>query len=818
MNRISPPLRGLYWKDARQLFPLVLMLVGMSVFLVVIWSTLDITSQFGSIIGDYIPLTMPALYAAGVGAILVGQEKETRTLLWCSSLPIAPSRIAIVKYVVAVIGLLLMWVCSLVIGGFAGIVGPVSSNWVPTPGQLGPANALYWFLHSVFVLCCGFYTTWKFKNTFASLVALIPIASLPYLATQAMYTLFTSGRYISLEESAGVLSVATIVGIIVFSVLGYRAALKHLSPTEAEQDASSTSKWLAAWRPATSVPIPDSPFHFSLSSLVWQSIHHNRLTLIGLFSLMMLGMFCLVLLAHNEINHVAESVLSFGVVAGAVAVSWLGVFAFNGDGSAARMRFLADRGISPRLAWIGRQLIGLSMIATLSLVYAIASYWLLHSELIDAEDTNVVFSLTMFSFVVFMVYSVSQWTSQLIRILAASAFVAPVVSGAAVAWLIVSATTLETPWWMLLLCVMIPLLATLMMMRRYMDNSVRWPIWANGIVAAGLVIILPVVPLNIEIARWPAIPKAVRAELVAEAMALPPARQHPQTLSISSERRLDVLSEYTLTEARALEYLDSQDDSPRDFVDIGDTDFDSRIPLHANYYFLDTCANAANYFKIKFLTEQEDETSLEKFGEWIEAFAVIARRLRLSDELRDQHWADAVEIWLTRAMLMPELEPFRDREFSQHAIHVITDQATRNSSRRRAILATWREDHLLFKKTEKVQAIPDFGGFDKSDWFFWYQAPKRNAILNRSLDSLVEMMVRLVDEGSRGEDTEGVRRELHQLMLEPTVPFSDGPYGRKLRASVAEDTALSFTQPASYPACQWYGPWETEAMQLKTNQ
>ena len=78
MNRISPPLRGLYWKDARQLFPLVLMLVGMSVFLVVIWSTLDITSQFGSIIGDYIPLTIPALYAAGVGAILVGQEKETR--------------------------------------------------------------------------------------------------------------------------------------------------------------------------------------------------------------------------------------------------------------------------------------------------------------------------------------------------------------------------------------------------------------------------------------------------------------------------------------------------------------------------------------------------------------------------------------------------------------------------------------------------------------------------------------------------------------------------------------------------------------------
>jgi hypothetical protein len=110
MNQISPAFRGLYWKEACQLIPRVATLVGLSVLLVVVWSALDVTSQFGSIIGDYIPLTMPALYAAGVGAILVGQETENRAPLWCSSLPIASSHIATVKYACVAMPFVATWV------------------------------------------------------------------------------------------------------------------------------------------------------------------------------------------------------------------------------------------------------------------------------------------------------------------------------------------------------------------------------------------------------------------------------------------------------------------------------------------------------------------------------------------------------------------------------------------------------------------------------------------------------------------------------------------------------------------------------------
>jgi hypothetical protein len=100
--------KGLIWKETRQLLPLLLILVGVCVVLIVCWSEFFSVRRIGNQV-QYIPLILPALFAVGAAAVLVGQEKEQRTLGWLASLPIPPSRLIVVKFAAAIGGLTLMW-------------------------------------------------------------------------------------------------------------------------------------------------------------------------------------------------------------------------------------------------------------------------------------------------------------------------------------------------------------------------------------------------------------------------------------------------------------------------------------------------------------------------------------------------------------------------------------------------------------------------------------------------------------------------------------------------------------------------------------
>ncbi len=814
MNTTTFPLRGLYWKEIRQIVPLVLMLVGVSLLLALIWTVLQTTTQSMATFGPFIPLILPALYAAGAGAILVGQEKETRTLLWFSSLPISPRQIVQVKFVVALGGLVVMWVCSIVVGGLVGISGSRQTAFMLTPGDEGFANTLFWILHSVFVMCCGFFTTWKLKNTFASLVALIPLAVIPYLIVQVGYSLVGGNRFISIEESARVWAIVTAVAIPIIAWIAYQAAIAHLAPAGAEADERGPAQWLAAWRPANSVPIPESPFRLSLSSLVWQSIHQNMLTLIGLFALMSLGTLSTVLFSSNALQNEYGGFVVGGMVAGLLAVSWLGVFVFNGDGTATRMRFLADRGVSPTLAWLGRHLIGLSMIATLTLFYALGSYWFIHTDSIDHEREPLVLSMVTFGFVAFAVYSISQWTSQAIRILAASAFVAPVFSLAAIVWLGYSATDLEAPLALIVLTAAIPMLATSLMMRRFMDDNTKWPIWTTGIVTAGLLYLLPTIPMILEVRNFPHIPGEVRARLVAEAMQIPSPGSPPQQMTLATPAQDGILDSYSLTQAQAIEYLDSQDNSPSQQLSLGDMSVTSQVPLQYDHYAFHIGLESAEYAMLLFTQNPQDETTRQSLAEWITAFSVMAARLRLSDRWLDQQAADMAEIWLTQTLSEPALESSLDQDFAKTALGVIADSDARTAHRRRAVLASWRDDQLLLKSDEQLEDRYSFGGLDKSSWFNWLRHTKRSAVESKAIDRLVAATLALIDAGASGEDTEPQRRELWLLIVGPTFPFELGPYSDSQRVSGSPSDAVLYEMNWQLPACQWYAPWEADAQQL----
>lgn len=812
MRSSSSPQRGLIWKDTRQVFPLVTMLLGVALFLFILWSTIN-TPQTVAQFGHYIPLILPALFAAGVGAILVGQEKENRTMDWCASLPISPALIIGIKYLVAFIGLGVMWVCCTLIGAVIG-------NPRPAVGDAGFANALYWFAHSVFIMCCGFYTAWRMKNTFASLIALIPLAALPYLVTSIYYSWFVTGRFISLQESAWMLTTVSAIGVVVMGWLGYRAGFNSLSPAPSELEASGPGNWLAAWRPTHSLPIPETPFRHPLSSLVWQSLHHNRLTLTALATAILLGSAAsgrLVVPRHG-MPHVLESVLSIVVIVGALATSWLGVFVFHGDGSARRLRFLADRGVSPTRVWIGRQLVGLSVISMAMMAYLLSNYLSLRG--LGDGDVNEVPSMAMVGCVLWIVYSVSQATSQWIRILAASAFIAPVLSVVAVVWLCEAASSYEAPFWLLAVSSVLPMLATWLMMRRFMDDSAKWPIWLSGVITSGLFLVLPLLPFIVDVTTFPGISRDAHAALIADSKPIQK-RSDPEQM-MSRSMPLDNLRLEQATQAGDIvSIVEAQRFLPEDYLSISDfaTSRENVISIHdfatdhdrslsADAGILSRSFEFANYFRYLVLRNLDDVDAANSLGEWIDALTTIAIRLRLSDRWYDQGAADEVEIWLTQTLSMDELNPLRSRDFSQRAIALVSDQKSRTAARRRAVLSSWwRQFYSDETNRNHYNAL---GGFRGDRWFDWYPPQKVYWIYDRLINRLTVDALALLEAGESGQDTLASRRKLYELMIHPAVSFDASPYRDK---SATLDPIFGYGV-LNYPASRWYGAWEEKAKQL----
>ena len=805
MNQPTFRPHGLIWKETRQVIPLVLMLVGVAVFLVVVWALADSPTNSLGDVGHFLPLALPALYAAGAGAILIGQEKESRTLLWFTSLPIPPSRIFLVKLCVAFAGLMVMWLCCLLLAMAADMMG-LSRGVVQGPSaEESMAGSLYWFVQSVFVLCCGFYTGWKFKQTFTSLVAIVPFAVVPYVVAQFIAPMVLEQRYQTSAYESWILNLATLVGIAVVGWLAYRAAMHELSPSEPEIVSASPPTSLHAWRPAASVPAPTSPFRFSLSSLVWQSIHHNGWFLTTVALAVILGSACMGLAGDWEAAKSDIPLIPFGIITGVLAVSWLGVFAFNGDGSALRMRFLAERGVSPTLAWMGRHAIGISIMSLGVLIYFACSYRTMSWTSAYRQPKPGIPSTLMVACVFWTVYSVSQWTSQWIRTIAASAVLAPVFSSLVAYWFVTTSIEQDAPFWLLLVCSAIPMLATWMMMRHYMDSNRTWPIWTTSIMTAGLLAILPTLPFAIEVAKFPGITLATRARLFADANDIPalvvPAQSMMRGASVIDPLRNDT----GLSVESVVKLLDAQDHSPKVFFAAGNFDAKQHVPLHSDQFILlDSRANA-DFAKVRLIDSPDDERLIQEFGEWIDAQVHIAARLRLSNRWLDQSEADAVEIWLTQAMHSPALTPLLDREFAKRAITYLADQTARTEARRRAVLVSWRD-----------RKPSDLGGYDPSYWFVQTSLTKQNALKGKLIDRLVDASLRLIEAGESGADTEPSRREMHHILVSPTVAFDDGPYSDQARASAFSGDTMNNGTDQFYVAHQWYGPWEVDAKRLLT--
>ncbi len=170
----------LFWKEFRQVLPLLWALLAVGTLLQLIGAIQSAInpSASGSGLHQIALVLMPSLFAVGAGAMLVSQEKELRTLQWLSSLPIPTKQIVWTKFLCGLVGLLLCWAGSCLIA-FALCPECVRRSnqllFLLLGERLG--NAV---LHQLtFSFGCKYGHRWIFKSAWVALVMMVPIAIVP---------------------------------------------------------------------------------------------------------------------------------------------------------------------------------------------------------------------------------------------------------------------------------------------------------------------------------------------------------------------------------------------------------------------------------------------------------------------------------------------------------------------------------------------------------------------------------------------------------------------------------------------------------------
>lgn len=790
---------GLCWKETRQLVPLVAMLAGTTFLVLLLWTFAGPEAQrMINLRGDYLVFLMPGLFAAGAGAILVGQEKETRTLWWNAAMPIDPAVMIGCKMTIAFAGLGAMWLIAFALL----LMLPFDAG---TSAPLALADLARWVSYTLFLLATGFYTAWRFQSAFTSLLMLIPIAFLPGIITSLAsdpYRRLTGRNYLVVDKT---LPLDLVIYLSMFGLMlwfAFRAGQKTLAPSPANEELFGTA--LSAYKPRLPKPAvqEEASFRIPFSVLVWQTLHQNLIAWLFLASLVVAGVVALVIFSRIHFDRLERlpNVLIVVALAGGSGISWLGVAAFAGDGSSKRMRFLADRGVSPTLAWLARHASTLSLFALVLFVYGLSTLFTTSSGK-PLSNLMPVLSLATLTLVVFVIYGVSQWVSQTIRIVSANFVLAPIVSVVVLLWFGFAAIDLRAslPW--LLICASLPYLATWLAMRWHMDDQGPLRMMLAGLVTLALLVVLPLAPSAYTVITWPRVSSSRIAALHAESQQLGPQRT-PEPMMLKDKTNIDDF-EAPKTRIEVDAYVRSLLRRPQELLAIGLSDADAATPLTISSDILETALNRASLATIQFKHASDDAEAKALLSEWIHSLTVITKRLRRSDSWRDQEAADFVEIWLIQTLAHDPIAELRNESPFKETVAMLVDADSRNQARRRAVLTRWKRlQELAVSDKERASVVYDPESLQPD-----MPPALRSYVAKAASDRLTVLALDMLDAGAAGRPTDEYRKAIHELVASSRLPYDVGPYSDRIRVNDLIK-AIDLRQTIQYPANQWFAGWE----------
>ncbi|MFN9383384.1 MAG: hypothetical protein ACK56R_01445 [Pirellulaceae bacterium] len=521
----------LLWKELRQVAPLaifVFLFGGGLLLLTLVAEAYSGRLNAAHWTGHLMPwMSLPIFFATGVGALLVGSEKDSRTLQWLQSLPISAKQIAWNKTIAILLSLgmvaalsFLLWLLSGVLHGVWPLTHPSASMDTDSRWMFA-INSLV----SLFLAFAGFAFAWRFQSSFVALAMLVPASLLVWLTAYGISWFFDYSRPdLGSRSYFGTLLVAT-VGLAVDS---WRQSQRYLGVSPGGADGFDSWRWLFPWKqPANAALLEEQGVSWlkrepvaPLTGMLWQTIRQYRLWwgAVALFGIAAIIASSRIpydtpgyLLPLSRYDTEVASTLLYLL---GVAVCWLGVFAYQGENIRDRVRFYADRGVSPRLLWVTRHWVPLLLLIGLTLVRYLARGFsgLSGESLLPAMRAM---DAGRFLVIGLAIYSVGQWVSQCVNSPVVATVLATVVANAMIFYYLFAVLSLEAPWWLLPVPPLLFFVATAWLMQPWMERKIDWRFKLQQVAWAAVALAIPLVPGTIEIWNMPRMKGEVRQELTA---------------------------------------------------------------------------------------------------------------------------------------------------------------------------------------------------------------------------------------------------------------------------------------------------------------
>lgn len=825
----------LWWKELRQLLPLVTLLPIMGLlFLLFGWLANDGSFAQALIVGaGMISLAMPGLFAAGVGALSVGYEKEQRTIGWLSSLPVSSSRIVRVKLGAAFLGLVALWLVAGIFlafsSRFAGGVATIEVGWFT------------WPLHTLFVLLAGFALAWRSRSGLVAILLVVPVAALPLLLAYAIDAV-QRWRFDFHHDPA--------VPVLVFSqlLLGGLAWWlaerwgRYSLAAETVTDSRFAFRW--PWRETYRTSQRRAGYGAvtsPIAAMVWQFLNQSRGVLSGIAALLALALAWFALTEGGQVEPAPWPILLT-----ILGISWLGVSVFQSDSVGQRIRFLADRGIAPRLVWFTRHAIPAAILSAFLLVILLVRYLsgdVAFDELLSAAD-----GWPLIIAGVVMVYVISQWVAQLLPSLIVSAIVAPTTAMIGFAYAGFSQFQLGTPIWLLLAVLFIPLAATRLMTRRWMDRRFGPSYWVAHAGCLAAMLLLPAVPILAIMARQPGMPADVARELAAavDSSLYTPIPAHPLELVLGKQEEPSLSLDMPSSDAAAetsdglaaeempqpkkvaepavswLQRWTADMESIRQQLDASTGPVSASSARVLEYLrgiatltrmSLERSADGAEASQPAGTALADPDAAARLYTESVRLLAEIGARLRLSHRLVDQDTADMVDIWLLVEWQRPGVREQLSESFDRSIVQSLADRTGRQRARERAVAFSWAEFNRA--SDPRLGYSPNqLGGYDLAA--IVGLVPAKGAwVANRRIGHAVSELWQWARVGAEGTTPERLRR-VAEAWGQPPLKYGVGELGSHFRADDLDRFRHRGFWSPSAVGSQWFANWERQAESLAT--
>jgi ABC-type transport system involved in multi-copper enzyme maturation permease subunit len=643
MNR-TLSLKHLWWKDIRQLLPLIAILVligsGLHLFFALLFA-MDRNLGHGSraFLHVMVGLGMPALFAVGAGALIVGQEREQRTLDWLRSLPIRTSDILLTKLAIGLLGLLTIWLLSFLLASSAFLLQNLSYvNSASNDIQILPV-----VVNSFFLLAVGFTTAWLVRSAFISLLLVVPLAVLPMLATFTHDSLtFHSSSFYRTNPSLLFITYSVLF-CVVFTVWAWRQGERVLGVDVVKPSRSGLLSAQSAARAAKLESIQAVTGVYP--ALLWQFARQNAIIILGLTGLLITTLLVLSFAMPNDRVVIPASI---GAI---LATSWLGQLVFHSDSIDRRHLFLASRGVPVWQVWLSRQMIPLAILsgaATLVLLFA--------------RLPIQAWALTVGMLVL---YAASQFLCQFLRSPILGVIVSPLFGCFCAAYLLFGSTA---TW--LVLSTLVLFAGTYWQTRSWMDGRVSWRVAIHYLGWLLLALSLPLAP-------W----LTVLTNL--------------QPLPRQEYQRLEELSRQANADLRSPPGLALDVDPSKSTMQLVFDRFQA-MPMGLPD---DPLLNSlpSELLRRRLRVEQAEQVAntappaglLTEYHLAVDVAAESARRLRMATTLSHQVTADKLEIAILEELRQPQsAERLGETRYAQLRL-LLQDQAGRRRARQLAIGNEW---------------------------------------------------------------------------------------------------------------------------------